>query len=197
MSIAVTCLGCGSSGRVADKFRGANVKCPNCGKRIFVEPAEPIAPVTPVAAPALKACPFCAEEIQSTAIKCKHCGEFLAKKPENPEKSGQWNGVAALLSLLWPGVGQIYKGEVLSGLAWSLLLTIGYGGPVMIAVNTNEPAPLVLTVLGFVFHLVCIKDAGLSTKFTRGFHYSALRMLLLFVVLLAILRIALGYFGVK
>ncbi len=78
----------------------------------------------------MKNCPFCAEKIQSDAVKCKHCNEFLSEKTPWYFKSSfitiMFFAIGPLaLPLLWwhPKISRTWKiglTIVISVLSWYL-----------------------------------------------------------------------------
>jgi predicted nucleic acid-binding Zn ribbon protein len=109
----------------------------------------------------LHKCPFCAESIQPQALKCKHCGEILdvdlrAQQAYqrihsfSPPRRKWEPGIAAVLSFFIPGLGQIYKGNVVSGLLWMVATFIGY---------------LLLIIPGLILHFFCILTAAMGDPY--------------------------------
>lgn len=53
----------------------------------------------------MKKCPYCSEEIQDDAKKCRHCGEYLDKTNSNEEKTIQEIQPSKMNYLVWFIVG--------------------------------------------------------------------------------------------
>jgi len=66
----------------------------------------------------------------------------------------KWSpGIAAVLSFFVPGLGQLYKGQILNGIVWFFFVGFGY---------------LALILPGLILHLLCIVGAASGNPWTEG-----------------------------
>jgi hypothetical protein len=108
------------------------------------------------ALPKLINCPACNKEISREAVFCPSCGhpinpavQVQAPSVQAPPQRSWSPGVAALLSLIIPGAGQMYKGQVGAGLLWLIFVVGGY---------------FLFIIPGVILHLICIFSAASEKK---------------------------------
>lgn len=109
--------------------------------------------------PVGRRCPFCAEEVRLEARKCKHCGEMLDALARRPGAAlgtpGVTPGLAALMSGLIPGLGQLARRDPTAALLWFVSVAAGY---------------MFFILPGFALYICCILNAynGSCDLFQRG-----------------------------
>ena len=126
------CKNCGKEIREDSQF------CWNCGTKIEIKKDEPV--TDSIKKPQ---CKNCGNDIYEKADVCPHCGIHLRIVIiKNP-------GLASVLSFFIPGLGQIYNGEIIIGIAFLVIeiLLAGVGLTLVRTLRLKE---------GIAFILICL-----------------------------------------
>jgi TM2 domain-containing membrane protein YozV len=95
--------------------------CPNCGKEVQGNPpfcpqcGKPLQLAGATTQPTAY-CPHCGAQIDPQAEICPKCGVRVKQPPVGGERKSP--GLAAVLSFLFTGLGQIYNGQIGKGIAF-------------------------------------------------------------------------------
>jgi TM2 domain-containing membrane protein YozV len=102
-------------------------------------------------APPVPATVLANQQIESAAAASAANGQLVVI---NHPPVQRWSpGLAAVLSFFLPGLGQLYKGQILNGIVWFFLVGMGY---------------VALILPGLVLHFFCVLGALSGNPWTEG-----------------------------
>lgn len=112
------CSNCGT------ELDASVVVCPECGFRLIPEENNDLQ---------TKFCQTCGKKININAEICPHCGVRVAGAQPSGEKSVV---IAAILSFIFPGLGQLYNGQTHKGISFIIAYIVS--------------AVLIIILIGFI-----------------------------------------------
>lgn len=123
--------------------------CWNCGTKVEVK-TEPVEENIQKNA----SCKYCNEEINAKADVCPHCGMrlriIITKNP----------GVASILSFFIPGLGQIYNGDIILGVAFVIIEILSLSVSIVLLRSEKQIMPaLAFIVLCIILWIYGIYNA--------------------------------------
>jgi TM2 domain-containing membrane protein YozV len=130
------CPACGQTGHLPARAAGHCVRCRKCHTTFAAELPLVVNYRPDNGPPPIRSrCPYCAEQVQPAAIKCKHCGEFIGplppdlQKADSDRRSDKILLPAVLLWLLGIGAHHFYVGAPFRGTACVVLAVLAYCVP--------------------------------------------------------------------
>lgn len=127
------CKDCGK------EMKDESVFCWNCGNKVEVKIEPKVEDIQKD-----NHCKYCNEEINVRADVCPHCGMRLrvviAKNP----------GTASVLSFFIPGLGQIYNGDIIIGIAFVIIEILSLSVGIILLRSERQP------ILALAFIVLCV-----------------------------------------
>lgn len=136
------CPFCGESILLAAK------KCKHCGEVLDVALRAAMTPAAPAPAPQVIHQMVAAPAAPAPAVHITNVNTNVVSGGYGPKR---WSRIVAFfLSLLIPGLGQLYKGQLLNGLVWFIVVAIGY---------------VAFIIPGVILHFCCALGAAMGDPY--------------------------------